>query len=61
MEAPETKSYGPYLRPKANNILSGLDWVMADGIRVAPRVLLSNGGSSLNEDTESLRGVYATP
>ena len=44
------------LRPKADNILSGLDLVMTDCINVASRVLLNNGGTNLNEDVESLRG-----
>lgn len=44
------------LRPKVNNILSGLGWFMTYGIRTAPRVLLSDGGVNLSEDAESLRG-----
>ena len=43
------------LRPKVYNILSGLDWVMKNGIREAPRVLLSDGAANLNEDAESLK------
>ena len=42
-----------------DNILSGLGWVMTNGIKEAPRVLLSNGGANLSED--SLRCVYVTP
>lgn len=34
------------LRPKANNILFGLSWVMIDGVKVAPRVLLSDDGAN---------------
>ncbi|KAK9229257.1 hypothetical protein WN944_022216 [Citrus x changshan-huyou] len=49
------------LRPKTDNILSGLGWVMIDGIRAAPRILLSDGATNLNENVESLRkGVCCT-
>ena len=48
------------LRLKADNILSGLGWVMTDDIKATMCVLLSDGGANLNEDTESLRGVYET-
>ena len=44
------------LRPKADNILAGLGWVMTDDIRAAPRVILNNGGANFSEDVESLRG-----
>ena len=44
------------LRPKANNILEDLVWVMTDDIRAAPRVFLSDGGVNLSKDVESLRG-----
>ena len=43
------------LSPKADNILPDLSWVIIDGIRVAPCVLLSDGGVNLNDDTKSLR------
>ena len=33
-----------------------MGWVMIDGIRAAPRVLLSHGRANLSEDAESLRG-----
>ena len=33
---------------------------MIDGIRVAPRVFLSDGGANLIENVESLRMVYIT-
>lgn len=45
------------LRPKPDNILSGLGWVMIDGLRAAPRVLLSDDGANLSVDAESL-GVW---
>ena len=48
------------LRPKTDNILSGLSWVITDDIRAASRVLLCYGGPNLNEDAESLKGVYVT-
>ena len=44
-----------------DNILLGLGWVMTDGIRTAPRVLLNDGGANLSENAVSLRGVYVTP
>lgn len=47
--------------PKADNILSGLGWVMIDGIKAASRILLNNGRTNLSEDAESLReGIYNT-
>lgn len=48
------------LRPKTGNILLDLGWVMKYGIRVAPRVLLSNIEANLNKDIKSLRVVYIT-
>ena len=44
------------LRRKADNILSSLGWVMTNGIRATPHVLLNDSGANLNEDAESLRG-----
>ena len=46
---------------KADYILPSLSWVMKDGIRAAPRVLLNDGGANLSKDAESLNGVYITP
>ena len=53
---PKNKTVLALLRPKANNILLGLGWVMTNGIRAALRVLLSDGGANLSEDAESPRG-----
>ena len=43
------------LRPKTDNILSNMGWVVIDCIRAASCVLLSDGRINLSEDTESLR------
>ena len=45
------------LRPKTTNILSGLGYVITDGIRAALSVFLSDGGVNLNEYVESPGGV----
>ena len=58
---PKNKSVRALLRPKADNNLIGLSWVMTDGIKTAPRVLLSDDGANLSEDAKSLVGVYVTP
>lgn len=52
---PRNKTVRTLLRPKADNILPYLSSVMTNGIRVAPRVLLRDGGVNLNEDAESLK------
>ncbi len=57
---PMNKTVQALLRIKTDNILSGLGWVMIDGIRVAPRVFLNDGRANLSENAESLKGVYIT-
>lgn len=57
---PKTKLIRALLGPKADNILSGLSWVMTYDIRAAPRVLLNDGGANFSEDAESLRRLYVT-
>ena len=44
------------LKPKTDNILPDLDWVMTDGIRATLFVLLRDGRTNFSEDTESSRG-----
>ena len=60
-ERPKNKIVQILLKLKADNIFPGRSWVMTDGIRVAPRVFLSDGRTNLIENAESLRMVYITP
>ena len=53
---PRNKNVQALLRPKADNILPGLGWVMIYGIRAAAHVFLSDDGANLSKDAESLRG-----
>ena len=55
------KTVQALLRPKTDNILPSLGWVMIDDIRAALHVLLSDSGANLSEDVKSLRGVCVTP
>ena len=59
--SPKNKTVRALLRPKVNNILPGLGWVMTNGIRAGLHVLLCDGGANLDEDTGSQWGVYVTP
>ena len=58
---PRNKIVQALLRPKADNILLDLGWVITYDIRVAPRVHLSDGGVNLSKDVESLRGCMQHP
>ena len=52
---PKNKIVWDLLRPKADNILPDLGWVVIDGIRAALCVILSDGRINLSENAESLR------